>query len=183
MTLLAERKPTTTTGGSPLRPEFLRGFAPLAGAAILLTLLVALAVPADSWQGGWAETRDRTHAAAVLLGIPLALAAGCWQGGRERRRGTGDLLETAVRGALPRFLASAVPVALWVAVGQLAAAGCVLLATWYCATGDSPYPAVPLADSLLLGSAALAGHAVGRAVRWRLAARGYESISSSASHQ
>ncbi|MFJ6928840.1 hypothetical protein ACIQUP_16245 [Streptomyces nigra] len=170
MTLLAERKPASTTGAGPLRPEFLRGFAPLAGAAILLTLLVALAVPADSWQGGWAETRDRTHAAAVLLGIPLALAAGCWQGGRERRRGTGDLLETAVRGALPRFLASAVPVALWVAVGQLAAAGCVLLATWYCATGDSPYPAVPLADSLLLGSAALAGHAVGRAVRWRLAA-------------
>ncbi|MFE5185434.1 hypothetical protein [Streptomyces sp. NPDC056628] len=170
MTLLMERKPPAAAGAAPLRPEFRRGFAPLAGAAVLLTLVVALAVPAESWQGGWAETRDRTHTAAVLLGIPLALAAGCWQGGRERRRGTGDLLETAVRGALPRFLASAVPVALWVAVGHLVAAGCALLATWYCATGDSPYLVVPLTDSLLVGMAALAGQVVGRAVPWRLAA-------------
>ena len=51
MTLLAERKPTTTTGGSPLRPEFLRGFAPLAGAAILLTLLVALPAVGRYGQG------------------------------------------------------------------------------------------------------------------------------------
>ncbi|MGW4082505.1 hypothetical protein ACWEGS_05655 [Streptomyces sp. NPDC004822] len=170
MTTLLERKPATAAGAAPLRPEFRTGFAPLAGAAVLLTLAVALAVPAESWQGGWAETRDHTHAAAVLLGIPLALAAGCWQGGRERRRGTGDLLETAVRGALPRFLASAVPVALWVAVGHLVAAGCALLATWYCATGDSPHLLVPLTDSLLLAGAALAGQVVGRAVAWRLAA-------------
>ncbi|MGW2334273.1 hypothetical protein ACWCXS_09985 [Streptomyces sp. NPDC001685] len=167
-TLMERRRPAAEA--APLRPEFRSGFAPLAGAAVLLTLAVALAVPAESWQGGWAETRDHSHAAAVLLGIPLSLAAGCWQGGRERRRGTGDLLETAVRGALPRFLASAVPVAVWVAVGHLVAAGCALLATWYCATGDSPYLVVPLGDSLLLGCAALAGQVVGRAVPWRLAA-------------
>ena len=170
MTLLIEKKPEAAAGFRPLRPEFRRGFAPLAGAAVLLTLLVALAEPAASWQGGWAETRDRTHAAAVLLGIPLALAAGCWQGGRERRCRTGDLLRTSVRGALPRFLASAVPVALWVAVGHLVAAGCALLATWYCATGDSPYLVVPLTDTLLLFAAALAGQAVGRVVPWRLTA-------------
>ncbi|MGW0915864.1 hypothetical protein ACWD1Z_29535 [Streptomyces sp. NPDC002784] len=165
MTLVAERPRVT---GHPLRPEVRRGFAPWAGGAVLLTLLVALAVPAETWQGGWAETRNRTHAAAVLLGIPLALAAGCRQGGRERRCRTGELMETSVRGPLPRFLASALPVALWVAAGHLAAAALALLATWYCATGDSPYLAVPLADSLVLGCAALAGQVGGRVLPWRL---------------
>ncbi|MER7576459.1 hypothetical protein [Streptomyces sp. NPDC126514] len=167
MTLLADRPRVTR---HPLRPELRRGFAPLAGGAVLLTLLVALAVPAETWQGGWAETRDRTHTAAVLLGFPLAVAAGCWQGGRERRRRTGELLETAVRGPLPRFLASALPVALWVAAGHLAAAALALLATWYCATGDSPYVLVPLADTLVLGCAALAGQVGGRVLPWRLTA-------------
>ncbi|MGV9454787.1 hypothetical protein [Streptomyces sp. NPDC003635] len=167
MTLLAERPRVT---GHPLRPEVRRGFAPWAGGAVLLTLLVALAVPAETWQGGWAETRNRTHGAAVLLGIPLALAAGCWQGGRERRSRTGELMETSVRGPLPRFLASALPLALWVAAGHLAAAALALLATAYCATGDSPYLLVPLADSLVLGSAAVAGQVAGRVLPWRLTA-------------
>ncbi|MEU9732647.1 hypothetical protein [Streptomyces sp. NPDC048002] len=168
MTLLAERRPTRPA--HPLRPEYRRGFAPLAGAAVLVTLLVSLAIVAVTWQGGWAETRDRAHFGAVLLGIPLALAAGCWQGGREHRRGTGELLRTSVRGSLSRFLAAALPVAAWVVAGHLAAAGLALLATWYCATGDSPYLVVPLTDAVLLGCAALAGHVVGRVVPWRLAA-------------
>jgi hypothetical protein len=167
MTLVAERPRVTE---HPLRPEVRRGFAPWAGGAVLLTLLVALAVPAETWQGGWAETRNRTHTAAVLLGIPLAFAAGCRQGGRERRCRTGELMETSVRGPLPRFLASALPVALWVAAGHLAAAALALLATWYCATGDSPYLVVPLADSLVLGCAALAGQVGGRVLPWRLTA-------------
>ncbi|MFG2884037.1 hypothetical protein ACGFYV_17365 [Streptomyces sp. NPDC048297] len=37
----------------PLRAEALRGFAPFAGAAVLLTLGVTLAGSADRWQGGW----------------------------------------------------------------------------------------------------------------------------------
>ncbi|MBC2901005.1 hypothetical protein [Streptomyces cupreus] len=168
MTLLAERPSTGTR--HPLRPELQRGFAPWAGGAVLLTLTVAVAVPAETWQGGWAETRDQMHTAATLLGIPMALAAGCWQGGRERRRRTGELMETSVRGSLPRFLASALPVAVWVAVGHLAAAALALLATWYCATGDSPYLVVPLVDTLVLACAALAGVVVGRVLPWRLAA-------------
>ncbi|MDT9699704.1 hypothetical protein [Streptomyces sp. P17] len=173
MTLVTERTEQTARTGPlahPLRAEFLRGFAPWAGGAVLLTLAVALAVPAESWQGGWAETRNQVHSAAVLLGIPLALAAGCWQGGRERRRRTGELMETSVRGSLPRFLASALPVALWTAVGHLVAAVLALLATWYCATGDSPYLLVPLVDTVVVGCAALAGAVVGRVLPWRLTA-------------
>ncbi|MGW5635838.1 hypothetical protein [Streptomyces sp. NPDC003832] len=176
MTLLTEEKAlpaekrAARRPAHPLRPEYRRGFAPLAGVAVLLTLLVGAAIVADTWQGGWAETRDRLHTGAVLLGIPMALAAGCWQGGREHRRGTGELLRTSVRGSLSRFLATALPVAVWVAVGHLTATGVALLATWYCATGDSPHLVVPLTDAVLIGCAALAGHVVGRVVPWRLAA-------------
>ncbi|NEY36664.1 hypothetical protein GTU99_31725, partial [Streptomyces sp. PRKS01-65] len=154
----------------PLRAEAVRGFAPWAGAAVLLTLATALAATSQQWQGGWAETRDRVHTAAVLLGVPLALAAGCRQGGRERRRRTEELLATAARGRTAGFLASALPLALWVAAGYAAAAALALCATWYCATGDRPYLATPLADAAVLVSASLAGQVAGRVVAWRLTA-------------
>ncbi|MEV0171897.1 hypothetical protein AB0I00_12370 [Streptomyces sp. NPDC050803] len=175
MTLVSTENTTEDTARTeaaphPLRAEFLRGFAPWASGAVLLTLAVALAVPSESWQGGWKETRDQVHTAAHLLGVPLALAAGCWQGGRERRRRTEELMATAVRGSLARFLASALPVALWMAVGHLVAVAFALLATWYRATGDSPYPLVPLVDTVVVGCAALAGHVVGRVLSWRLTA-------------
>ncbi|GCB49349.1 hypothetical protein [Streptomyces sp. NL15-2K] len=154
----------------PLRAEVVRGFAPWVGAAVLLTLAVTLAVESKQWQGGWAETRDELHIASGLLCVPLALAAGCWHGGRERRRGTGELLATAARGTLARLLASALPLALWVVAGYAIAAGLALLATWYCATGDSPYLIAPLTDAFVLAAATLLGQVVGRLVAWRLAA-------------
>ncbi|MFF9215424.1 hypothetical protein [Streptomyces viridosporus] len=162
----------------PLRAEAVRGFAPWAGAAMLLVLTAALAAGSGQWQGGWAETRDKVHAVAILLGVPLALAAGCWQGGRERRRGTQEMLAAAVRGRTAVFLASALPVALWLVAGYAVATALALLATWYCATGDRPHLGTPLADALVLASAALAGQVVGRLVAWRsaaplLAAAGY----------
>ncbi|BFO21583.1 hypothetical protein SHKM778_79710 [Streptomyces sp. KM77-8] len=137
---------------------------------MLLMLVAASAAGSQQWQGGWAETRERMHVSAVLLGVPLALAAGCWQGGRERRRGTAELLATAVRGRTAAFLASALPVALWPAAGYAVATALTWLATWYCATGDRPHLGTPLADAAVLVSAALAGHVVGRLVAWRLAA-------------
>ncbi|MEV0633572.1 hypothetical protein AB0I77_01055 [Streptomyces sp. NPDC050619] len=178
MTLVAETAETADSAERksaprlhhPLRAEFARGFGPWAGAAVLLTLAVALAANSKQWQGGWAETRDQLHTAAGMLGVPLALAAGCWQGGRERRRRTGDLLETAARGPLARLLASALPLALWVVAGYAATAVLAWLATCYSATGDSPYLVAPLTDVVVLASAVLAGQAVGRLVAWRLAA-------------
>lgn len=154
----------------PLRAEVVRGFAPWAGAATLLTFVIGLAATSERWQGGWAETRDHVHMLAAMLGVPLALAAGCWQGGRERRRGTGELLATAVRGRTAGLLASALPVALWVVAGYAAATALAWLATWYCATGDRPQATTPLADAAVLASAALLGHVAGRAVAWRLTA-------------
>ncbi|MFJ9560720.1 hypothetical protein ACIRQQ_11835 [Streptomyces fuscichromogenes] len=154
---------------APLLTEARRGFAPWAGLTVLLTLGGLLAASADRWQGGWAETAVELHN-AVLITVPAAAAAGCWQGGRERRRGTGELWGTAVRPPLSRFLVSALPVALWVAVGYLVAAGLALLATWPYALGDGPHPARVPGDAFVSGAAALAGQVVGRLVPSRLAA-------------
>lgn len=159
--------PTVTR--HPLRAEAVRGSAPWIGAAVALTLGVLLAGSSARWQGGWAETASALHNAQLIV-VPLAGAAGCWQGGRERRRRTGELLETAVRAPLPRFLASALPVAGWVAVGQLVASGLALLATWPYALGDRPHLALLPADLVASAAAVLAGHVVGRAVPSRLAA-------------
>ncbi|MFF8949268.1 hypothetical protein ACF09I_10900 [Streptomyces sp. NPDC014940] len=153
----------------PLRAEALRGFAPLAGAAVLLTLGVLLAGSAARWQGGWAETAAQTHVAGLIAG-PLAAAAGCWQGGRERRRRTEELWGTAARAPLARFLAPALPVALWTAAGYLAAAGLAMLATWPYAQGDRPHPALLPGDTVAVAAAALLGLVVGRVVPSRLAA-------------
>ncbi|GGJ37113.1 hypothetical protein [Streptomyces brasiliensis] len=158
-----------TITGHPLRAETVRGFASWAGAAVVLTLGVLLAGSSPRWQGGWAETATELHNAQLIV-VPLAAAAGCRQGGRERRRRTGELLTTAVRPPLARFLASALPVAVWVAVGQLLAVGLALLATWPYALGDRPHLALVPGDVVASASAVLAGHVVGRAVPSRLAA-------------
>ncbi|RZU37424.1 hypothetical protein EV284_2593 [Streptomyces sp. BK022] len=153
----------------PLRPEVLRGFAPWAGAAVLLVLSVLLTASADTWQGGWAETAAQLHH-SLLIGLPLAAAAGCRQGGRERRRRTEELWGTAVRPPLTRLLASALPVALWVAVGYLVAVTAASLATWPYSVGDSPRLTLVPGDAAALAAAALAGHLAGRAVSTPLAA-------------
>ncbi|GGW37162.1 hypothetical protein GCM10010503_11400 [Streptomyces lucensis JCM 4490] len=153
----------------PLRAETVRGFAPFAGAAVTLTLGAMLAASSARWQGGWAETAAEVHG-ALLISVPLAAAAGCWQGGRERRRGTEELWRTVVRTPLVRFLASALPVALWVAAGYLVTVGLALLATWSCARGDGPRLALLPGDTVTMAAAALTGHVVGRVVPTRLAA-------------
>ncbi|MFF8974122.1 hypothetical protein [Streptomyces sp. NPDC014995] len=172
MTLVRE-VPRTRRGAfgpaRPLRAETLRGFAPAAGVAVLLTTAVLLAGSAEQWQGGWAETRSRTHE-ALLIVLPLAAAAGCRQGGRERRRRTEELWATVARGPLARFLVSALPVALWVAAGYAVAAAGALLATWPYATGDRPGTDLLPADVVALAAASVAGQVVGRLVAWRPAA-------------
>ncbi|MFF0157650.1 hypothetical protein ACFYRY_08960 [Streptomyces sp. NPDC005263] len=171
MTLVTERRrEIAPRPHHPLRAEVVRGFGPWAGAAVLLTVAVALGANADQWQGGWAETREQLHVAAGLLGVPLALAAGCWHGGREGRRRTEELLASAARGPLARLLASGLPLVLWVVGGYTAAAVLSLLATWYRATGDSPYLVAFLTDTVVLASAVVGGQVVGRMVAWRLAA-------------
>ncbi|MEU8650196.1 hypothetical protein [Streptomyces sp. NPDC048737] len=153
----------------PLRAETLRGFAPWAGLAVLVTAAGLLAAAADRWQGGWAETRAELHG-VLLVVLPLAATAGCRQGGRERRRRTEELWGTAARGPLARFLASALPVAGWTTAGYLTAAAGALLATWPYARGDGPGLELLPTDAVAVAAAAVAGQVVGRLVPRRPAA-------------
>jgi hypothetical protein len=169
MTVAEERKVRRPVAVHPLRAETVRGFAPWAGAAVLLTSAAMMAGSADRWQGGWAETRSMLHTALLIL-LPLAAAAGCWHGGREHRRGTRELWETAARGPLAGYLVSALPLALWVAAGYtVAVAGCSL-ATWPYAGGGLPRLDLMPVDTVVLAAAAVAGQVVGRLVALRLAA-------------
>jgi hypothetical protein len=169
MSLVAGRKQPIVRPQHPLRTEALRGFAPWSGAAVLLTLAATLAGSAGRWQGGWDETVAQLHN-ALLIVVPLATAAGCRQGGRERRRHTEELWRTAARGPLVRFLASALPIGLWMAAGYLVAAALALLATWPYAQGGRPWPTALPGDAVALAAAALIGHVAGRLVPSRLAA-------------
>ncbi|MGW4301688.1 hypothetical protein ACWEHT_18205 [Streptomyces sp. NPDC004646] len=153
----------------PLRAEAVRGFAPLAGLAVLLTAGGMMIATSATWQGGWAETASRLHE-SLLITLPMAAAAGCWQGGRERRRRTEELWGTVVRPPLTRLLAAAVPSAVWVVLGYLLAVAAVSLATWPYSMGDRPHLVSVPGDATALVAAVLAGHVVGRVVPTVLAA-------------
>ncbi|MFI0729695.1 hypothetical protein ACH4S9_11775 [Streptomyces sp. NPDC021225] len=154
----------------PLRTELRRGIGPAVGAATLAALLLAMYERADSWLAGWTDTTDMLRSAGVLVGGPLAAAAACWQGGRERRRGTEELLATVARGRLRRTLLTAAPTILWPVVGYLLTAAVCLAATWRYASGvGGPYPSMIAADAMAIGSFAALGFIAGRLVPWRLA--------------
>ncbi|MFG3098222.1 hypothetical protein [Streptomyces sp. NPDC048202] len=153
----------------PLRAEAVRGFPPLAGIAVMVAVGVMMIATARTWQGDWAETAGRMHD-GLLMALPIAAAAGCWHGGRERRRRTEELWGTAVRPPLTRLLASAVPVALWMAVGYLLVLASANVATWPYAQGDHPHLILVPGDTAALMAAVLLGHVVGRIVPSLLAA-------------
>ncbi|WP_052411594.1 hypothetical protein [Streptomyces sp. NRRL S-118] len=151
-----------------LRTELRRGIGPWSGAAVAVTVLVALYGKAPGWQGRWSDATDMLHTAAGLLAGPLAAAAGCWQGGRERRRSTGELLASAPRGRLARTLVAAAPAALWPAAGLLLAVAVCLGATWPYAGGGRPFVSVTAADAVAVAALGTLGFVAGRLVPWRL---------------
>ncbi|MBV2356513.1 hypothetical protein KUM39_19375 [Streptomyces sp. J2-1] len=126
-----------------------------------------MALNSARWQGGWAETASELHTTQLIV-LPLTVAAGCWQGGRERRRRTGELWATAARAPLARLLVSALPVAVWTALGFLAATVSAMLATWPYTQGDTPHLGLLPGDVVTTAGVALVGHVVGRVVPWRL---------------
>ncbi|MFJ8585122.1 hypothetical protein ACIRD2_10745 [Streptomyces sp. NPDC093595] len=153
-----------------LRTELRRGIGPWSGAAVAVTVLVAMYGKAPGWQGRWSDASDLLHTAAGLLAGPLAAATGCWQGGRERRRSTGELLASAPRGRLARTLVAAAPAALWPTAGLLGAVAVCLGATWPYAGGGRPFLSVPAADAVAVAALGALGFVAGRLVPWRLAA-------------
>ncbi|MET8223089.1 hypothetical protein ACWERY_24310 [Streptomyces sp. NPDC004082] len=154
----------------PMRTEFLRGFAPWAGAALLVALAWPLAATAAQWQGSWGGTTTRLGDAAGLVGAPFALAAGAWQGGRERRLGTAELRTSGARGPLAQLLTAALPLGCWLAAAYLlTAAGALAACAPYTSAGH-PAPTVVAGTAVSIAACTLLGHVAGRALPWRLTA-------------
>lgn len=153
-----------------LRAQLRHGFGRWAGALLAASLLVLLVSDAGSWQGLWSETQFKLHGTTVLLGGPVALGAGCWSGGFDRRRGTVELLRSAARSPLRRFLMAALPLAAWTVAGYAVATAVVLLASWPYTSAGHPSVAVLLGDAAYLVAAAVLGQVAGRLIPWRLAA-------------
>ncbi|MER6911649.1 hypothetical protein ABT354_08265 [Streptomyces sp. NPDC000594] len=156
--------------GHPLRGEVLRGTGPWTGALILGVVGLSAVYRAGEWQGHWGETASMLHATGTLMATPLAVAAGCWQGGRERRRGTGELLASTTRGRLARTVSAGLPTALWAAGAFLAAAVLVLLASWPYTWAGAPRLSAVVASTALVLSGAMLGHVLGALAPWRITA-------------
>ncbi|MGW3242472.1 hypothetical protein [Streptomyces sp. NPDC001070] len=152
------------------RTELLRGHGAWTGAAVAGSVLIAVLARRYSLGDDWAVLHGALREAGLLLGGPLALAVGCWQGGRERRRGTGDLLASAARSPLRRALVAALPSMAWPVLGYLAAVGlCLALVLPYASYGHPAWDR-PAADAVALGALGALGFAAGRALHWRFAA-------------
>ncbi|MFI0814432.1 hypothetical protein ACH4TX_08130 [Streptomyces sp. NPDC021098] len=153
----------------PLRAELTRWFGPVVGATVLVALLFAMAGKAHLWLDAWISTADYLRTAGLLVGGSLTAAAACWQGGRERRRGTRDLLATMPRTPLRRALLAAAPTILWPVAGYLLTAAVCLVATWQYASYGRPWVSLMVADATALGALGVLGFLTGRVVPWRLA--------------
>ncbi|AXG82865.1 hypothetical protein DVK44_24095 [Streptomyces paludis] len=154
----------------PLRVELVRGIGPWAGLAVAMTVAVTMYGKAPAWQGRWGDVVSLLRVAALLLGGPLAVATGCWQGGRDRRRGTGELLASLPRAPLSRTVCAVAPAALWPPAGYLVAAAGCLLATWPYTSGRPPFLLLVVADAVALAALGALGFVLGRLIAWRLAA-------------
>ncbi|UYM25169.1 hypothetical protein NQP46_24140 [Streptomyces albus] len=167
------RSPEPRCRAQPLAQRTPARARPWAGAAVLVTLGVTMGTKAAEWQGDWAQTHGLLRWTTMLLLGPLVAAAGCRQGGRERRRGTGDLLRQAVRGRRARTLAALAPVAACVVAAQLLGTAGVYLATWPYSLGGGltwGHGLLHAADAVFVAGLTALGFVVGRLVKWRGAA-------------
>ncbi|MFI6486436.1 hypothetical protein [Streptomyces sp. NPDC050564] len=163
-------KPRPRSAPHPLRVESLRGFAPWAGAGLLLALAWPIAAKSAQWQGSWGATTGTLSTAAGMIGAPFALAAGAWQGGRERRLRMTELRASTARTPLVQFLTASLPLACWLATAYLVAVAGALLACAPYASAGGPVPIVHAGTALSLAACTVLGHAAGRGAPFRLTA-------------
>lgn len=149
-----------------LLTEFRRGIGLPAGLAVLLTALAAMLLKTDQWQGNWTATTGLLTIMGTLICGPMAVAAGCWQGGRERRRGTGELLGSLPTTPLRRAMLAAAPAVLGPVLGYALAAVICLGATWPYAGPDRPFLSLIVADAVGIGVLGFLGFVAGRTIPW-----------------
>ncbi|MCZ0989163.1 hypothetical protein O1M54_32260 [Streptomyces diastatochromogenes] len=167
MTLVTEPTAAVRTR-HPLRAESVRGFAPFAGAGILLTLGAMLAGSSARWQGGWAETAAELHTAVLITArSPPPRAAGRAAGsGGGTPRNCGDGRTHTAR-AVPGVR----PAGRRLGGGRLPGRSGFRDARHLALRPGRPAAPGPAAgDAVAVAAAALLGHVVGRVVPTRLAA-------------
>ncbi|MCP3802990.1 hypothetical protein NLX83_27320 [Allokutzneria sp. A3M-2-11 16] len=92
------------------------------GVGVLLTPVIALVVwlgvfgAGTPWPGPWLKLAETVHQVSVE---PFVIAAAVWQAGRERRRGTRDLLSVTPRARWQRLSLSWASIVLGGALGVL----------------------------------------------------------------
>lgn len=119
----------------------------------------------------WVMTHHVLRSEGLLLAVPFAVAFGFWQGGRERRRRTGELMQSMAAAPLRRTVLAAVPSAAWPMLGYACAAGVTLTLTaaldHY---GTQPHLMLYAADIVAIGALGTLGFVLGRVLRWTVAA-------------
>lgn len=116
----------------------------------------------------WVWTHDSLHTRALLLGGSFAVAAGFWQGGRDRRRGTGELLSSTPSPPLRRTALAAAPAVLWPLVGYLLTVAAAFVLTWTSREmpGSHPLAGLLVVDAVAIASLGLLGFVAGRVIPW-----------------
>lgn len=150
----------TSLIGTVLRTEIRSGIAPWTFAACLTVLLIAVFGGRYSLMD-WPGMAQASRGLLIVLG-PLLAGAACWQAGRERRRYTRELVESAPRSALPRVACALLPVWLAAVAAHLVTWVVLLALTWPSASAyGHPLVAPVLADLTATAAFAAGGHLLG----------------------
>ena len=154
----AERKTSLT--GTVLKAEIRGGIAPWTFAVCLLSLLVAVFGGRYSLMD-WPGMAQASRGLLVVLG-PLLAGAACWQAGRERRRRTHELVQSAPLSALRRVACALLPVWLAAVAAHLVTWGVLFALTSPSASAYGHPLVFPLlADLTATAAFASAGHLIG----------------------
>ncbi|MCM2576080.1 hypothetical protein [Streptomyces meridianus] len=146
--------------GTVLRTEIRRGVAPWTFAVCLTALLIAVFGGRYSLMD-WPGTAQASRGLLVVLG-PLLAGAACWQAGRERRRRTRELVDSAPRSALRRVVCALLPVWLAAVAAHLVTWVVLVALTWPSASAYGHPLVAPMAADLTAAAAfAAGGHLLG----------------------
>lgn len=146
--------------GRVLTAELRHGIAPWTFVVCLAVLLIA--VLGNGYRAmEWTSMAQESRAVLIVLG-PLVAGAACWQAGRERRRRTRELAESAPLSTLRRVTWALVPIWLAAAVAHLVTWGVLIALTAPNASAHGhPLVAPLLGDLAAIAAFAAGGHLIG----------------------
>lgn len=125
---------------------------------VLLTVVLAIQFNVLLTYGPpstWSVSVLAGLSALVIIAEALALAVAVWRGGRERRRGTDELIASTPRPRLQRALAAWLPTAAWPALAWVAATLAFGILSLRAASGPPLFGVIAAAIAALAAATAL----------------------------